>query len=156
MLKRTSRTWFRCGVSSPFVASPSQRASITTKVLTRTTAHSQCHPSKISILPISYQRIGMATAAVSTEIPQPQATCPSIEASEVMQLLEELSAAEKHKARDFLLVDVRRTDWEGGTITTSINFPAQSFYQTRSIVYQLCKQAGIKRVFFYCGEKPNH
>ncbi|KAK5992620.1 hypothetical protein PT974_06034 [Cladobotryum mycophilum] len=93
----------------------------------------------------------MATGGAPTEIPQPQAACSFIEASEVMQLLEDVSATARHKTRDFLLVDVRRTDWEGGTITTSINFPAQSFYQTRSTVYQLCKQAGIKRVIFYCG-----
>jgi arsenical-resistance protein 2 len=40
---------------------------------------------------------------------------------------------------------------EGGTIESSINLPAQTMYQTREIVYQLCKQAGIKRIIFYCG-----
>lgn len=59
----------------------------------------------------------------------------------------------KHESRKFLLVDVRRTDWDGGTIATSINLPAQSFHQTRPIVYQLCKQAGIEQVIFYCGKK---
>lgn len=54
--------------------------------------------------------------------------------------------------RDFLLVDVRRNDWEGGTITSSINLPAQTLYQTRRIIYELCVQGGIKRVIFYCGE----
>jgi arsenical-resistance protein 2 len=76
-----------------------------------------------------------------------------MENTEVMQLLQEANQGGKHDNRDFLLVDVRRTDWEGGTIATSINLPAQSFYQTRPIVYQLCKQAGIKRVIFYCGKQ---
>lgn len=74
-----------------------------------------------------------------------------------MQLLENDAAAVagaqgSSSNRDFLLVDVRRTDWEGGTVATSINLPEQSFYQTRPAVYRLCKQAGIKRVIFYCGE----
>ncbi|GJD03293.1 arsenate reductase [Colletotrichum higginsianum] len=69
-----------------------------------------------------------------------------------MVLLEsQLAAGNDTARRDFLLVDVRRNDFEGGTIATSINLPAQSLYQTRPIIHQLCKQAGIKRVIFYCG-----
>ncbi|GJC90338.1 arsenate reductase [Colletotrichum tofieldiae] len=100
----------------------------------------------------------MAEAAASTEpppwwaaFPAPKAKSPDIEADEVMGLLEAQAAAGKDTPRDFLLVDVRRNDFEGGTIATSINFPAQSLYQTRPIIHQLCKQAGIKRVIFYCG-----
>lgn len=88
-------------------------------------------------------------------LPEPQATCETMENSEVMKLLEKLKEAGKHDTRKFLLVDVRRTDWDGGTIATSINLPAQSFYQTRPVVYQLCKQAGITSVIFYCGEHDN-
>jgi hypothetical protein len=33
-----------------------------------------------------------------------------------------------------------------------MNLPAHSFYPTRIILYDLCKQAGIKTVIFYCGE----
>ncbi|KAM3451221.1 hypothetical protein MY3296_005477 [Beauveria thailandica] len=69
-----------------------------------------------------------------------------------MALLEKTFAGPKHAKRDFLLVDVRRTDWDGGTVATSINLPAQSFFQTRPVVYQLCKQAGIERIIFYCGK----
>ncbi|TQN71450.1 Arsenical-resistance protein 2 [Colletotrichum shisoi] len=101
----------------------------------------------------------MADAAASTEpppwwaaFPAPKAKTPEIEAEEVMLLLEAQTAAGSDPARrDFLLVDVRRNDFEGGTIATSINLPAQSLYQTRPIIHQLCKQAGIKRVIFYCG-----
>lgn len=83
--------------------------------------------------------------------PEANAKCPRVDASEVAALLEKNAAAGKGTARDFLLVDVRRTDWEGGTVATSINFPAHTFYQTRPVIYQLCKQAGIKRIIFYCG-----
>ncbi|TPX16048.1 uncharacterized protein E0L32_000382 [Thyridium curvatum] len=82
--------------------------------------------------------------------PAPRASCPSIEAGEVKQMLERLEQEPSAK-RDFLLVDVRRTDWEGGTIKSSINFPAQTLYQTRQIIYDLCVQAGITKIIFYCG-----
>ncbi|KAH7326454.1 Rhodanese-like domain-containing protein [Stachybotrys elegans] len=83
--------------------------------------------------------------------PEVQASCARLEASEVLELLEQDAAASDAAARDFLLVDVRRTDWEGGTISTSLNLPAQSFYQTRATLHRLCKQAGVKRIIFYCG-----
>src|SRR5689334_2733802 len=56
---------------------------------------------------------------------------------------------------DLLLVDVRRTDFEGGTIRGSLNLPAHSFYLNRAVLYDLCKRAGVKQVAFYCGELSN-
>jgi arsenical-resistance protein 2 len=89
-------------------------------------------------------------------LPEVQSSCRYLESSDVLQLLAENAASSSaDKNRDFLLVDVRRSDWEGGTISTSINLPAQSFYQTRPVVYQLCRQAGIKTIIFYCGEPFN-
>ncbi|KAL7786370.1 Rhodanese-like domain-containing protein [Trichoderma ceciliae] len=85
------------------------------------------------------------------EIPPSNVSCASIEPSEVYELIERTQAAGEDAHKDFLLVDVRRNDWEGGTVATSINLPAQSFHPTRSGVYQLCKQAGINKVIFYCG-----
>lgn len=85
-------------------------------------------------------------------LPQAKAACPTMDAQEVMSLLESSgSSLGPADRRLFLLVDVRRADWAGGTIESSINLPAQSFYQTRPIIFQLCKQAGIKTVIFYCG-----
>jgi arsenical-resistance protein 2 len=84
--------------------------------------------------------------------PEPKAACDRIEASKVKDMVLAQNEAGRGAAKDFLLVDVRRTDYEGGTIATSINLPAQSFYQTRPATYQLCKQAGIKKIIFYCGE----
>lgn len=80
--------------------------------------------------------------------PEPQAKPGTIEPSEVAALLEQHTDT----PRDFLLVDVRRTDFEGGTVTSSINLPAQSLYPTRKQVYGLAKQAGTKKLIFYCGE----
>ena len=84
--------------------------------------------------------------------PKPQASCDFIEADEVKDLIEKTRSGGKEVVRNFLLVDVRQKDWEGGTVATSINLPAQTFYQTRPAVYQLCKQAGIKKIIFYCGK----
>jgi hypothetical protein len=41
---------------------------------------------------------------------------------------------------------------KGGAITTSLNLPAQSFYQSRKPLLDLCDRASIKQVIFYCGE----
>jgi 3-mercaptopyruvate sulfurtransferase SseA len=41
---------------------------------------------------------------------------------------------------------------QAGTIKTSLNLPAQSFYQARKTLLELCDRAGIKQVIFYCGE----
>ncbi|KAJ0282638.1 hypothetical protein Brms1b_004678 [Colletotrichum noveboracense] len=93
-----------------------------------------------------------AAGATATEtppwwaaFPAPKAKSLEVEADEVMALLEARAADGQDTPRDFLLVDVRRNDWEGGTISTSINFPAQTLYQTRPVIHELCKQAGVKR-----------
>jgi hypothetical protein len=54
-----------------------------------------------------------------------------------------------------LLIDVRRTDFEGGTIRGSLNLPAQSFPLNMPTLYRLCAGDGlavISRVVFYCGK----
>src|ERR1051326_5586163 len=78
--------------------------------------------------------------------PAPQHTAALITAAEVMSQL-------SHP--DLLLIDVRRTDYEGGTIVGSLNLPAQSFYMNRAVLYSLCKRAGVGRVAFYCGKPPD-
>ncbi|KIW36629.1 uncharacterized protein PV06_11142 [Exophiala oligosperma] len=52
---------------------------------------------------------------------------------------------------DFLLVDLRRTDNEGGTIKGSINLPAQSLYFSLPTLLNLCQCAGVRTVIWYCG-----
>jgi len=86
-----------------------------------------------------------------TAFPEPKCEADRIEPAEVLSLLEEHNQ-NVSLPRDFLLVDARRTDCTGGTLSSSINLPAHSFYLTRRILYDLCKQAGINRVIFYCGK----
>lgn len=80
--------------------------------------------------------------------PEPRSKCPSISADEVMKLFDDMDI--RPGPAEFLLVDVRRTDWEGGAIKGSLNLAAQSFYQTRKPLLDLCDRAGIKQVIFYC------
>ena len=82
--------------------------------------------------------------------PAPRASVPGITGEELMKKFDDMDI--EPKPRDFLLVDVRRMDWEGGTILSSLNLPAQSFYQSRKTLLDLCERAGIKQVVFYCGK----
>lgn len=55
--------------------------------------------------------------------------------------------------RDFVELELTRTDFlKGGTIKTSLNLPAQSFYQSRKTLLDLCDRASIRHVIFYCGK----
>lgn len=83
-------------------------------------------------------------------LPAPRSKPPTISADEVMQLFDDMDL--DASPRPFLLIDVRRTDWEGGTIKTSLNLPAQSFYQMRKTLLDMLQRGGFKKVIFYCGE----
>ncbi|GAB7341942.1 hypothetical protein MBLNU457_g0245t1 [Dothideomycetes sp. NU457] len=50
-----------------------------------------------------------------------------------------------------LLIDVRRTDYEGGCIRESLNIPAQGFWWNRGMLYELAYKSDIQWVVFYCG-----
>lgn len=76
--------------------------------------------------------------------PGPRATAPIITREEALPSL---------GSDELLLVDVRRTDFEGGTIKGSINLPAHSFYMNRAVLFDLCKRAGVRKVAFYCGKQ---
>ena len=84
-----------------------------------------------------------ATGSWTDAFPAPRTTAPVLSREEA---LSDLSSP------DLLIVDVRRTDYEGGTVRGSINLPAHSFYMNRGVLYDLCKRAGVKRVVFYCGK----
>ncbi|KLJ05427.1 oxidoreductase [Blastomyces silverae] len=81
--------------------------------------------------------------------PAPRTKAAVISRSEVLGWLEDPS--KKSAPVDFVLVDVRRADHEGGTISTSINLPAQSLYPSIPTLYAIFKQGGIKKVIWYCG-----
>ncbi|KAI5888783.1 Rhodanese-like protein [Schizophyllum commune H4-8] len=51
-------------------------------------------------------------------------------------------------AKDVLVVDVRRTDFEGVAIKGAINLPAHSFYETVDTAVELLKT--VKKVVFHC------
>ncbi|EME38508.1 hypothetical protein DOTSEDRAFT_112487, partial [Dothistroma septosporum NZE10] len=55
------------------------------------------------------------------------------------------------KIGSMLIVDVRRTDYEGGSIRGSINIPAQGFYWNCGILYELAFKSDMEWVVFTCG-----
>ncbi|KAK6540209.1 hypothetical protein TWF694_009026 [Orbilia ellipsospora] len=67
---------------------------------------------------------------------------------ELLRMLKNSPISEK---RDFVIVDVRRTDYEGGSVKGSINLPAQTLYPTIPTLYQIFKAAGVKELIWYCG-----
>ncbi|KAL3463929.1 Rhodanese-like domain-containing protein [Aspergillus heterothallicus] len=81
--------------------------------------------------------------------PAPRTTNPPALPRETV--LQWLTEGTKTPGADFLLVDLRRTDFEGGSIKGSLNLPAQSLYPTLPTLYSLVKKAGVRDVAFYCG-----
>jgi arsenical-resistance protein 2 len=84
-----------------------------------------------------------ATGSWTDAFPTPRTTAPVLTREDALSAL---------LSPDLLIVDVRRTDYEGGTIKGSINLPAHSFYMNRGVLFDLCKRAGVKKVAFYCGK----
>ncbi|KAL7942071.1 Rhodanese-like domain-containing protein [Trichoderma barbatum] len=66
------------------------------------------------------------------------------------EVLKMMNDRESVAGKDYLLVDLRRTDHQGGTIRGSINLPAQSLYPALPTIYNMIKSAGICRVIWYC------
>jgi arsenical-resistance protein 2 len=80
--------------------------------------------------------------------PAPTATPGGVSAEEFLGWLK---SGEKKVGRDYVLVDLRRNDYKGGTIKTSINLPAQTLYPNIPALYEIFKSAGVKQVLWYCG-----
>ncbi|MCJ1384717.1 hypothetical protein MMC17_007835 [Xylographa soralifera] len=57
----------------------------------------------------------------------------------------------KRSGQDFVLVDLRKGDHEGGTIRGSLNLPAQSLYPALETLHALLSAAGVGTVVWYCG-----
>ncbi|KAK5124183.1 hypothetical protein LTR85_001886 [Meristemomyces frigidus] len=55
------------------------------------------------------------------------------------------------KIASMLIIDVRRTDYEGGAIRGSLNIPAQGFWWNKGMLYELAYKADIEWVVFTCG-----
>ncbi|KIW14945.1 hypothetical protein PV08_07732 [Exophiala spinifera] len=82
--------------------------------------------------------------------PAPRTTHPKVvKREDVLAMLK--SGTTDRPGRDFLLVDVRRNDHEGGTIRSSLNLPAQSLYHGIPTLYALATAASVPLVVFYCG-----
>ncbi|KAF1986243.1 hypothetical protein K402DRAFT_394102 [Aulographum hederae CBS 113979] len=85
------------------------------------------------------------------EPPPPTRTAPLFSPSHLLRMYAGIGDVLE---AGMLLVDVRRNDYEGGTLRGSLNLPAQSFYMNRKTLYRLCKGDGVNvitRVIFYCG-----
>ncbi|KAF2482282.1 hypothetical protein BDY17DRAFT_317044 [Neohortaea acidophila] len=54
------------------------------------------------------------------------------------------------KIASMLIIDVRRTDYEGGSIRGSLNIPAQGFWWNRGMLYELAYKADMQWVVFTC------
>ncbi|KAJ5650116.1 arsenate reductase (Arc2) [Penicillium longicatenatum] len=76
--------------------------------------------------------------------PAPKCTAPVLSRLEVLKWLRE-------GRKDFVLVDLRRADFEGGTICGSLNLPAQTLYPSLPTLYSVLSGANVKRVIWYCG-----
>ncbi|KAF2719902.1 hypothetical protein K431DRAFT_227603 [Polychaeton citri CBS 116435] len=55
------------------------------------------------------------------------------------------------KIASLLIIDVRRTDYDGGSIRGSLNIPAQGFWWNRGMLYELAYKADMEWVVFTCG-----
>lgn len=61
------------------------------------------------------------------------------------------SFSSKQLGRNFIIVDLRRNDFEGGTIKGSLNLPAQTLEQSLETLYTLLTATQVTDVVFYCG-----
>jgi len=82
-------------------------------------------------------------------LPAPRSTPPVIKPDVLLRIL--TFAGDFHNGGP-LIVDVRRTDYEGGAIAGSINMPAQSFWINRAVLYKICRGMELDRIIFYCGK----
>ncbi|KAL4906721.1 hypothetical protein BDW74DRAFT_137010 [Aspergillus multicolor] len=84
--------------------------------------------------------------------PAPKTTDPaSLARATLLSWLQPDSSSTRKPGADFLVIDLRRNDFEGGTIKGSLNLPAQSLYPSLPTLFALVRGAGVKDVIFYCG-----
>ncbi|KAL1981883.1 hypothetical protein VTN96DRAFT_2070 [Rasamsonia emersonii] len=80
--------------------------------------------------------------------PPPRNVAPSLSREELLQWFQD---ERKRVGKDFVLVDLRRSDFEGGTIHGSLNLPAQSLYLAIPTLYSILSQTQVRDVVWYCG-----
>ncbi|XP_014561541.1 hypothetical protein COCVIDRAFT_86387 [Bipolaris victoriae FI3] len=96
----------------------------------------------------------MATASVTgppppwhAAYPAPRNTAATIRREVVLDMIKQSAET---SSRNYILIDLRRNDHEGGTIRDSINLPAQSLYPAIPTLYKLFKDAGLCKIIWYC------
>ncbi|PVG01339.1 Rhodanese-like protein [Serendipita vermifera] len=77
-------------------------------------------------------------------LPQPVSKPERISCEELKALME----GDLINGKDYIVVDVRRTDFEDGFIKGALNLPAHSFYQTLPAIVAILGH--IPRVIFHC------
>ncbi|KAK0672419.1 Rhodanese-like domain-containing protein [Cercophora samala] len=109
-------------------------------------------PTLGSIRPFPVHRKPLRKMSTETPAPAPwHAAYPAPSSQTVFIPRDEVLSILANGRKDAVLVDLRRNDFEGGTIRGSLNLPAQSLYPTLPTVYSTLKAAGLKKVIFYCG-----
>ncbi|KAF9774791.1 hypothetical protein IL306_007175 [Fusarium sp. DS 682] len=88
-----------------------------------------------------------STAPWHAVYPAPEHQPGGLTRDEVLKLMKEVSSVTE---QDFVLIDLRRNDHEGGTIRGSINLPAQSLYPTIPKLYGVFKAASLRKIIWYC------
>lgn len=76
-------------------------------------------------------------------LPLPKSNPAYIEPAELAELIRTKTAGV-----DFLVVDLRRTDWDTAYIKTAVNLPAQSIYQSLPALLPLLSKVPL--VVFHC------
>ncbi|KAK4670637.1 uncharacterized protein QC763_214220 [Podospora pseudopauciseta] len=109
-------------------------------------------PKSRTIRPHQLHTYSLRKMSTDTPVPAPwHAAYPAPSSQTVFIPRDEVLSILANGRKDTVLVDLRRNDFEGGTIRGSINLPAQSLYPTLPTVYSTLKAAGLKKVIFYCG-----
>ncbi|RAL17405.1 putative arsenate reductase (Arc2) [Aspergillus homomorphus CBS 101889] len=80
--------------------------------------------------------------------PTPRITAAYVSRTKLLQWLKE---GKKQTNKDLIIIDLRRTDCEGGMISGSLNLPAQSLYPSIPTLYSVLTQGRISKVVWYCG-----
>ncbi|KAJ6590523.1 Rhodanese-like domain-containing protein [Mycena vulgaris] len=86
----------------------------------------------------------MTTPEWHAAFPTPTSKPDSIKPADLATMIRD-----KEIMKDYLVVDVRRTDFEGATIAGCLNLPAHSFYPTLSTIVALL--SAVPMVVFHCG-----
>ncbi|KAJ9133706.1 hypothetical protein NKR23_g10617 [Pleurostoma richardsiae] len=80
--------------------------------------------------------------------PEPRNSQPAAIRRE--ELVKMIRGGESVAGKNFIIVDLRRNDYRGGTIRGSINLPAQTLHPGIPTLYSMFKAAGIHTVIWYC------